>query len=96
LNQWQIKLPINGLRNVIRQPNDELTVENKVKFLYCETECVGSVIVDSNNKEDAVGEAQYLVDKALEKFVLPIIWKSQFMRADIILWIYPKIPIKNV
>lgn len=67
LSQWQIKVPINGLHDVILKPNDELTIENKVKFHYCGSERVCSVIVDSNREEDVIKEAWYLIDKSLEK-----------------------------
>src|SRR5215210_7238938 len=44
--------------------SDEL-VENKDKFNYRRNEHVGDVIVDSENENDAINDAMYLIDKAL-------------------------------
>jgi hypothetical protein len=67
LSQWKITFPINDLHDIIPQPNSELTIENKVKFRNRGGEPVGSVIVNSDNENDAAKEAQSLIDKALEK-----------------------------
>lgn len=64
LGKWQIKVPVNGLHSIIRNTGDEL-IENKIKFHYRASERVGGIIVDSDNEEDAIKEAMYLIDKAL-------------------------------
>src|SRR5215210_6358872 len=43
---------------------DEL-IENKVKFNYRGNEHVGDVIVNSENENNAINDAMYLIDKAL-------------------------------
>nr|MDQ3968928.1 hypothetical protein [Thermoproteota archaeon] len=64
LGRWQIKVPVNGLHTIIRNTADEV-IENKVKFHYRASDHVGGVIVDSDNEEDAIKEAMYLIDKTL-------------------------------
>ena len=67
MTQWQISFPIDGLHDVIKDLDTELTVGNKVKFHYHENERVGSVIVDSDKQSDAEKEAEYLINKSLAK-----------------------------
>jgi hypothetical protein len=66
LNQWQISIPINGLHDVLKEVNSELSVEG-VKFHYCDSERVGVVIMESNTRYEAVKEARYLINKSLSR-----------------------------
>jgi hypothetical protein len=66
MNRWQISFPINGLHDVLKEPNSELRIGN-VKFFYCENECIGSVIVDSYQHGDAENEAKYQINNSLAK-----------------------------
>ncbi len=52
------------MQSVLRNTSDGL-IENKVKFNYRGNEHVGDVIVDSENENDAINDAMYLIDKAL-------------------------------
>ena len=64
MSKWRIRIPVYGLQSVPRDTGDEL-IENKVKFNYRGSEHVGDVIVDSENENDAINDAMYLIDKAL-------------------------------
>ena len=66
MTQWQISFPIDGLRDVLKEPSSELTV-NKIKFHYRENEPLGSVIIDSDKQSDAQKEAAYQINKSLAK-----------------------------
>ncbi|HEY6755748.1 MAG TPA: hypothetical protein VI037_00005 [Nitrososphaera sp.] len=64
MSKWRIRIPVYGLQSVLRDTSDEL-IENKVKFNYRGSEHVGDVIVDSENENDAINDAMYLIDKSL-------------------------------
>ncbi len=66
MTQWQISFPIDGLHNVIKEPNTELTV-GKVKFYYRDNQHLGSTIVDSDQGSDAGKEAVCQINKALSR-----------------------------
>lgn len=66
MNRWQISFPIDGLHEVIREPNSELTID-EVKFHYRENERVGSVVVNSEKQSDAESEAAYKINKSLAR-----------------------------
>jgi hypothetical protein len=65
LNGWQVSFPINGLRNITKEPGSELTIDNRTKFR--ENERVGTVTIDSDNEEEALDQGKYLIDKLLAK-----------------------------
>jgi hypothetical protein len=64
LSKWRIRIPVYGLQSVLWNMSDEL-IENKIKFNYRGNEHGGDVIVDSENDNDAIIDAMYLIDKAL-------------------------------
>ena len=64
MGKWRIRIPVYGLQSVLGNTSDEL-IENKVKFNYRGNQHVGDVIVDSENENDAINDAMYLIDKAL-------------------------------
>ena len=66
MNKWQISIPINGLHDVLKEANSELSVEG-VKFRYRDNERVGVFIMESNIKDEAVKEARYLINKSLAR-----------------------------
>jgi hypothetical protein len=57
-------LTVYILHSITRNTTDEL-FENKIKFYYRASERVGGIIIDSDNEEDAIKKAMYLIDKAL-------------------------------
>jgi hypothetical protein len=66
MNRWQISFPISGLRDVIKEPGTELTID-KVKFYYRENERIGSIIVDSDHHSYAESEAKYQINRSLAR-----------------------------
>jgi hypothetical protein len=66
LNQWQVSIPINGLHDVLKEANSELSVEG-IKFHLRDTERVGVITIKSDSKDEAVKEARYLINKSLAR-----------------------------
>lgn len=67
LNSWQVSFPIKGLHDVIKEPNSEITIDKKTKFRYRGKERVGTVIIDTGSKEEALDQGKHLIDKSLAR-----------------------------